>query len=421
MTMHQPADLLSGGQPSQRAESDSNYVSMELAGLGVPSVPDHDDEDDEEQDANTIGDSIMTADGIHDVQGFLCVCCVILIGDMSRGVMFPSMWPLVETLGGSQVTLGYSVAAFSFGRILVNPLFGAWSITYGYSKVLMFSCSILLLGTLVYTQVQNVGRPEFLIVAQTILGIGSGTLGVTRAFVADVTAKRQRTTYMARITAVQYAGFTMTPFFGALFNTLLGDSDYQYGIFRLNMFTAPAYFMTMIVAITLVVLSKFFQDRNRIVVKKDIGKKSTRRVAVDAVANSQTMIGMTVYDCCIMGCMLLNVSTKGSIASFETLGISIAESHFQMESAQAGAIVAACGTVGVGSLLSIGYLTEYMTDIQLITGGLVVMAMGIASLTSLEEGADNSPWRFTAAIFMIYAIGYPVGHTAVIGLFSKSK
>lgn len=144
--------------------------------------------------------------------------------------MFPSLWGLVKKLGGSSVTLGYAVAAFSFGRILVNPVFGNWSHTWGYTKTLLLSTSILLFGTFCYSQVLNVGRPEFLIVAQTMLGIGSGTLGVTRAFVADVTAKRTRTTYMAWVTAVQYGGFTVTPFVGALFNKTLGqNTDVRYG------------------------------------------------------------------------------------------------------------------------------------------------------------------------------------------------
>jgi MFS family permease len=186
-------------------------------------------DDDDMSMAPSIASSVMTADGIHDPHGFAIVCLVILIGDMSRGIMFPSMWPLVSSLGGSSVTLGYSVAAFSFGRILVSPLFGSWSITHGYTQTLLISCSILLFATLVYAQIQNVGRTEFLFFSQILLGIGSGTLGVTRAYVAEVTATRNRTTYMAWMTAVQYAGFTVTPFLGALFNTILADVDVQYG------------------------------------------------------------------------------------------------------------------------------------------------------------------------------------------------
>jgi Major Facilitator Superfamily len=197
--------------------------------VGDGGEDDEDDDDEMQSLAPSIASSVLTADGIHDMSGFYIVCLVILVGDMSRGVFFPSMWPLVDELGGTSVTLGYSVAAFSFGRILVSPLFGGWSVTYGYTKTLTFSCSILLLGTLLYAQVQNVGRTEFLIFCQCVLGLGSGTLGVTRAFIADVTAQRNRTTYMAWITAVQYAGFTVTPIFGALFNFTLQNVDVSWG------------------------------------------------------------------------------------------------------------------------------------------------------------------------------------------------
>jgi MFS family permease len=235
--MQQPAaltpDMLSGGNTPGGDAKETPYYSMEG---GVPPVDDRfEDETDDDQSfaAESMVLSVMTADGIHDLTGFYIICLVILVGDMARGVFFPSMWPLVEELGGSTVTMGYSVAAFSFGRILVSPMFGSWSVTYGYSKTLLFSCSILLFGTFMYAQAQNVGRPEFLIMAQTLLGIGSGTLGVTRAFVADITAQRNRTTYMAWITAVQYAGFTVTPFVGVIFNKTLEGVDIQYGYVQL--------------------------------------------------------------------------------------------------------------------------------------------------------------------------------------------
>jgi MFS transporter, ceroid-lipofuscinosis neuronal protein 7 len=375
--------------------------------------------------------SVLTAEGIHDLTGFYCVCLVMLIGDMSRGVMFPSMWPLVQFLGGTEVTLGYSVASFSFGRAIVNPVFGYMSTEVGYTKTLILSTSILLLGTVMYAQVPNVGHPHALVLAQTVLGIGSGTLGVTRAFVADVTAKRHRTRYMGLITAVQYGGFTVTPIFGALFNYLLADVDVSVGWLRWNMYTAPAYFMGSVVLATLVVLILFFRDRQRIVTTKDgssasnaNARKSSRRRAIDETATASTWLcGLTVYDCCILGCMLLNVSTKGSIASFETLGIAIAQQHFaSLTSGKAGAIVAGCGAVGVVSLLCMGHLEQRLTDVQLINGGMLVMVVGILSLATIEHSDPefNSVWRYAAAMFLIYSIGYPIGHTAVIGLFSKS-
>lgn len=186
------------------------------------------------------------------------------------------------------------------------------------------------------------------------------------------------------------------------------------------MYTAPAYFMTMMISITICLLLKFFQDRQRIVRPKAKDRKSKRRTAIDEMANTTTVIGLTTYDACIVGCMLLNIASKGSIASFETLGISYAETYFDMYSARAGTIVASCGTLGVVALLCMGRLEKLFSDVQLIAGGLVVMAAGIFSLSSVQEDSAGD-WRYVLAIFMIYSVGYPIGHTAVIGLFSKSK
>lgn len=400
-----------------------NYVSLE----GVQMLQQHRQQQQQQGEKSGIGNdeasdaSTLTLDGIHDFPGFVCVCAVILIGDMSRGVYFPSMWPLVNSLGGSKIFLGYAVASFSGGRILANPLFGSWSHTIGYTKTLLLSCGILLFGTLLYAQVQNVGSIEFLIVAQTVLGIGSGTLGVTRAFVADVTARRNRTTYIALITAVQYGGFTVTPAFGALFNKIFHQKEYRIGLFRLNMYTAPAYFMASVVIATIAVLLIFFKDRQRFETAKPIEKKSQKRMVIDYTANSMTRINLTVYDCCILGCMLLNIATKGSIASFETLGIAIAQEYFGMHASDAGIVIACCGVCGVIALLKMGWLEQRFTDVQIITAGILVMIVGIGSLMTIQNELNNSNWAYVVAMFLIYSIGYPIGHTAVIGLFSKSK
>jgi hypothetical protein len=187
------------------------------------------------------------------------------------------------------------------------------------------------------------------------------------------------------------------------------------------MYTAPAYFMNLIVTGTIICMVLFFRDRVRIKAPKNTKQKSAKRTAIEDAANNMTFVGLTVYDCCILGCMLLNVSTKGSISAFETLGVSIAESHFDMASSRAGVIVASCGSIGVIALLSMGHLAKFLTDIQLICGGMLIMSFGVLSLGFLEQDSVNPSWKFCTAIFLIYSVGYPIGHTAVIGLFSKSE
>ena len=157
---------------------------------------------------HSIASSVMTTEGLADPMGFYIICWVVLIGDMNRGVLFPIMWPLVKELGGNAVWLGYAVGAFSFGRIIASPSLGKWSIEKGYSTTLVTSTTIMCIGCFLFAQVYQVGSLVYLVFSQIVLGVGSATLGVTRAYVAEITATRQRTTYIAALTAVQYGGFT---------------------------------------------------------------------------------------------------------------------------------------------------------------------------------------------------------------------
>lgn len=66
--------------------------------------------------------------------------------------------------------------------------------------VLIITSIILCAGTLLYTASKNV---YMLLASQVIMGIGSGTLGVTRAYVAEQTLRSKRTVLLAYLTAVQ--------------------------------------------------------------------------------------------------------------------------------------------------------------------------------------------------------------------------
>lgn len=396
---------------SVNTADDNHYVKMEDGEI---------EKTNSQNSQFSIASSVMTAEGLADPTGFLIICFVVLIGDMNRGVVFPIMWPLVQELGGDAVSLGYAVGAFSFGRIIASPTLGKWSIEHGYSKTLVGSTTTMMIACILFAQVYRVKSIYYLIFTQTLLGVGSATLGVTRAFVAEITATRQRTGYIALLTAVQYGGFTVTPLFGALIMHVLQEKRYQFGFLIFDQYSAAAYFMALLAGGTLAVLITKFQ--NRIRTKPNKKKKSSRTAERDEIADRTMFMGITVYDAALLGCMLLNVSTKGSIGSFETLGISFAESHFNLQPETAGFIVSINGFIGVIALLSMSELGKYFTDIQMIVGGMSVCALGIigfSTLQSFEDGADNATWKYFVGIFMIYGIGYPIGHTAVIGLFSK--
>ena len=67
--------------------------------------------------------------------------------------------------------------------------------------------------------------------------------------------------------------------------------------------------------------------------------------------------------------------------------------------------------------LSLSLSLPFIPDIQLMLGGIAVMIL--AQIVGLSYGTIPEFWRYITSVVMMYAIGYPIGHTAVLGAFSK--
>lgn len=106
-----------------------------------------------------------------DVVSIMVVMLCVVVGDMARGILFPTLWPLVLSLGGSPFYQGAAVSAFSFGRIMSSPIFGYASEAYGYRYVLMVCNAIICTGALLYTLSESL---SWLIFSQIVIGIGAG-------------------------------------------------------------------------------------------------------------------------------------------------------------------------------------------------------------------------------------------------------
>ena len=88
--------------------------------------------------------------------------------------------------------------------------------------------------------------------------------------------------------------------------------------------------------------------------------------------------------------LLLNVTTKGSIAVYETLGAETAVSDYGMTTPTVGVMITACGAFGfVMLLLFKAFWTARFTDTQLILGGIATMAL--ANLITLTYSPKYQP------------------------------
>lgn len=112
--------------------------------------------------------------------------------------------------------------------------------------------------------------------------------------------------------------------------------------------------------------------------------------------------------------------------------------HYQWSSLRAGLTITVCGTLGVISLLSFATLLKVATDMDLVLYGMITMLLASLMLVSnfcvnefmvqqqhcylsfLQQALFTLPiWVFYVVMIMVYSLGYPIGHTALLGLFSK--
>ncbi|GAB5036408.1 major facilitator superfamily [Nannochloropsis oceanica] len=323
---------------------------------------------------------------------FVIVALVVLNGDSARGALFPTLWPLVSSLGGNRIVQGYVVSAFSAGRLISSPYIGRLSEVYGYRPVLLTTTLLLALGTLLYASATSIYH---VLVAQVVMGLGSGTLGVTRAWVAEQTERHKRTILLAYLTAVQYAGFTVMPMAGGVLSDVFQGKTWRIiGDLRADGYTAPA----------LLISSSSSSSSSSSRKWRRRGKSSTSSSSSRSTSTSSSTDSSEPF------CPYPPSSRRRPRGGREGgRGVSSEDPPPHVTRID--------GT-------SVSYWWPSRQDVviyggillNLILGGMVFM---VASML-LMLGPDSFPvWRFYLAIFLMYAVGYPVGHTAAIGLFSK--
>lgn len=199
---------------------------------------------------------------------------ITFVGDSARGLVYPALWPLCESLGGNKVDLGWLVAMFSIGRLVISTRLGIFADYYRHRLTLSVSSAILIVGACIWANSPSFG--SFGLIAlycgQFVMGLGTGSLGVTRSYISEQTPKENRTYQLARLSSLQYAGFAMTPLVGAAL--VVGGSQ----IASEGEYALPAYLVAFLGVLSVALLLYPFQDI------KDNGEEIT-----DVEANRTTL------------------------------------------------------------------------------------------------------------------------------------
>ncbi len=407
----------------------------------------------------------------RDQVSIIIIGFITFVGDASRGILNPVLWPLCRLCGGDAVTLGYLVSTFSLGRLIITTEIGKYADTskYKHQGALLLSGGVCLIGAFLWANIIQTGKHiEVLFLAQLLLGIGTGNLGVLRAYVAEKSSKEWKTQNLANLTALQYAGFAATPILGASLYIAGGHTNLKYSL--------PAYLVVLFTGICQCLLIYPFQNikddtstgtdiinnvstmNNEPMNNKSSDNQSqmqsSRLSAVslnDDVNEIQLLIDENDYYCpkkqdskdtiyriseCIseeialkekekdlnrvyLLFIILNFTTRGVVSVYESQGTQILLDLYKLNEFQVGVIISIGGIIGTFNLLYFKEIwMKYFTYMQLMIGGLFITAL--AQLLLINWGPDTYHrfYLYGTSMFLVYGFGYPISNAAVLGLFS---
>jgi ceroid-lipofuscinosis MFS transporter 7 len=367
---------------------------------------------------------------------------VTFVSDAARGILFPALWPLVHHLGGGRIDQGYLVASFSVGRLLVTKVLGTYASKHGHRSALLISQYFLMVGALLWANAYLLRLPS-LYLAQVLMGLGTGSLGVTRSYVSEQTASKERTSRLARLTSLQYAGFAVTPLLGSGL-VELGAVWSEYWKYAL-----PAYSVFLCALSCAISLVLCYRDI-------DYDEVARTRSTAPAIAPLQmTMLrpliegshpsidsGLTTLtdetwltsssatttrpyvppEMIRAGARLfvmLNFITIGAFVVYETLGSRILLDDLNLTQLEMGFIVGFSGVIGTLQLIYFKRVyTSRFSDMILILCGLLIVCAAQVLVLKYSGSHSYSRGPFGLSLFLVYAFGYPISNSGVLGSYS---
>lgn len=341
--------------------------------------------------------------GELDLLSLLVVYFVTLVSEAARGLVLPSQWPFLESVGGSKAFLGVLVASFSLGRMVSTVPLGYLSDKMSMRGVLVFCSCLQIIGNTGYALSEN---QWMLVISRVIVGFGSATMSVCRAHITRSTLRNERTYHFAYLSALQFIGFAVLPGAGGLLTAL---PVFDLGPFPFNSYSDAGWVLLLANIVVIGLLITVYDD-------PPMATRSTIPRKADAESPEQIPNNEPDY-LALSACVLINICFRGVVAQLETVAAPFIMEKFSYSMEGASFLITAMGCVGLIIYLCFKPISRAMSDVNLVLIGLLFATVAGFIFSVFHDYLNLPMYIFTLGL--IWSIAYPLGQTAVLGLFSK--
>lgn len=345
--------------------------------------------------------------GRVDVVSLCVVYWITLVSEAARGLIMPSSWPYFHSVGGSKEMLGVFVGVLSFGRMIVTMPLGYLSDKYSSAQIFYVSAVIQIFGHIMYAAWPTA---EALIFSRLIVGLGSSTLSVCRAYVSKSIPREERTHHFAYLSALQFIGFAVLPGVGSLLTYLPKISIL--GI-QMNGFTYPALVLVLCCVLIIVSTFLFYEDP-----QSPAPSRTTTTPLVTIGAGNLVKSENPDY-LALSVCVLANMVFRGLVAELETVTTPFLMEQYGMSFSTSGTYLTIFGFFGLFIYSIFKYISRIFSDRWLIYIGLIVTAISTVPLMFQFISVNLPVIVYVSFIGALWSVAYPIGQTGSLSLFSK--
>jgi len=319
---------------------------------------------------------------------------IILLDLMGIGLILPLFPFIAMDIGLSAAMITFVLALYPMAQFFSGPVWGGLSDHYGRRPILMFS----MVGSVVSYVVLGIADTLWLLIASRLIGgISAGNLAAAFAYITDITTPENRAKGMGLIGGALSLGFILGPAVGGL----LAGGDPENANLSLVAFVAGG---TSFIALlgTIFFLPESLSEELKEKIKQR--PKMSRPQQFKLVTARGALLTLFVAALIFAAAEAVYTTTFPLYVN-EKLGLGPRE---------VGLILSFAGVIMViMQLKAIGPLAKRFGEINLITTGCFVYALGLA----LVATANGIPQLLLASVFL--PIGLAIVNPSVSSLVSQ--
>lgn len=149
---------------------------------------------------------------LHRIE--VLVFVTVFLDLVGFGIVIPLLPFYVQSMGGSELTVGVLLGSFSFTQLLATPILGRFSDRYGRRPIILLSLAANALAMGLFSLASYQRLLPLLFISRILAGATSGNLSACQATLADVTPAEGRARAMGRLGAGIGLGLVLGPMIG---------------------------------------------------------------------------------------------------------------------------------------------------------------------------------------------------------------